>query len=122
MELLLLPDPDFNFSLIDEIEFNLSPPMPFPGPAPCPKQRSMKAHSQPSAYCRQTCPALPDKLIDDLAVSQIFDLKKDAKEVIYAAIFKAGQSWCVACGKNDVYAVKCFSNKDKNDNFFDCKF
>lgn len=118
----LLPDPDFNFSPIDEIEFNLSPPMPSPEPAPRPKQRSMKARSQPSAHRRQTRPASPDEPIDDLAVGRIFDSKEDAKEAIHTAILKAGQSWRVARGKNDAYAVKCFSNKDKNDNLFDCKF
>ena len=60
--------------------------------------------------------------MDDLAVGRIFDSKEDAKEAIHTAILKAGQSWRVARGKKDVYAVKCFSNKGKNDNLFDCKF
>ena len=60
-----LPDTDFNFSPIDEIEFNPPPPTPSPEPAPRSKQRSMKARPQPSAHRRQTRPASPDEPMDD---------------------------------------------------------
>ena len=122
-----LPDFDYNPRFpspieIDETEFNLPPPMPSRKPAPRPKQCPTKARPQPPAHRRQTRPASPDEPIDDLAVGRTFDSKEDAKEAIHAAILKAGQSWRVARGKKDTYAVKCFSNKDKNDNPFDCKF
>ena len=130
-ETLLPEQPDFDYNPIlpepiDDIEFNLPPPIPSSRPAPrhIHKQRSMKVRPQPSAHRRQTRLASPspDEPMHDLAVGRIFETKEDAKEAIHAAVLKAGQSWRVARGKKDTYAVKCFSNKDKNDNPFDCKF
>ncbi len=120
--LLSLPDPDFNF------EFNPPPPTPSPKSVSHPKQR-LQARPQPSAphhqthhqIHHQTRPASPEPT-ENLAVGRIFNIKEDAKEAIHAALLKAGQSWRVARGKKDAYAIKCFSNKDKNDNPFNCQF
>jgi hypothetical protein len=51
--------------------------------------------------------------MDDLAGGRIFDSKEDAKEAIHTAILKVGQSWRVAHGKKDTYAVKCFSKEPR---------